>query len=149
MREYINRCGRIARMFSIGHSVEGRPLWALEISKTPGKVEPKPNARIIGNMHGDEPASRCTAVTLCILCTKYFEGCDAFLVQARLSRCKLSLLSLLPERYTVDIAANVNRCTSWPYCVSSCLMPPLNTLATYQLRISDRPMEKEKKILRR
>ena len=58
MRDYAERCQHIARMFSIGRSVEGRPMWALEISKTPGKVEAKPNARIIGNMHGDEPASR-------------------------------------------------------------------------------------------
>ena len=58
MRDYAERCRHIARMFSIGSSVEGRPMWALEISKTPGKVEAKPNARIIGNMHGDEPASR-------------------------------------------------------------------------------------------
>lgn len=67
MREYVNRCGRIARMFSIGSSVEGRPLWALEISETPGKVEPKPNARVIGNMHGDEPASRCVVTTACLV----------------------------------------------------------------------------------
>lgn len=58
MKDYVKRCGRLARMFSIGSSVEGRPLWALEISKTPGKVEAKPNARLVGNMHGDEPASR-------------------------------------------------------------------------------------------
>ena len=46
-------------MFSIGRSKQNREMWALELSNNPGATEAKPNARYVGNMHGDEPASRC------------------------------------------------------------------------------------------
>ena len=59
MQGYVRRCGHMARMFSIGRSKEGRSLLALELSNNVGAVEAKPNARFVGNMHGDEPASRC------------------------------------------------------------------------------------------
>ena len=59
MRGYVDRCGHMARMFSIGKSKLNREMWALEISNNPGATDTKPNARYIGNMHGDEPASRC------------------------------------------------------------------------------------------
>lgn len=58
MQGYVRRCGHMARMFSIGRSKEGRSLLALELSNNVGAVEAKPNARFVGNMHGDEPASR-------------------------------------------------------------------------------------------
>ena len=58
MRGYVQRCGHMARMFSLGKSKDSRELWALELSNDPGATEAKPNARYIGNMHGDEPASR-------------------------------------------------------------------------------------------
>ena len=48
----------MSRMFSIGQSKQGRQMYALELSNNPGRVEAKPNARFVGNMHGDEPASR-------------------------------------------------------------------------------------------
>lgn len=59
MQEFVDRCGHMARMFSIGKSKQNRDMWALELSNNPGATEAKPNARYIGNMHGDEPASRC------------------------------------------------------------------------------------------
>lgn len=58
MRSYIRRCGHMSRMFSIGQSKQGRQMFALELSNSPGRAEAKPNARFVGNMHGDEPASR-------------------------------------------------------------------------------------------
>ncbi|KAL3133674.1 hypothetical protein ABBQ32_008176 [Trebouxia sp. C0010 RCD-2024] len=58
MRGYVDRCGHMARMFSLGKSKENRELWALELSNNPGATEAKPNTRYVGNMHGDEPASR-------------------------------------------------------------------------------------------
>ena len=63
MRGYVGRCGHMARMFSIGKSKEGRSMWALELSNNVGAQEAKPNARLVGNMHGDEPASRCLQVS--------------------------------------------------------------------------------------
>ncbi len=59
MQSYVQRCGRMARMFSVGRSVEGRVLWALEISSKAGVREPKPNFKYVANMHGDEPTGRC------------------------------------------------------------------------------------------
>ena len=61
-------------MFSLGKSKESRELWALELSNNPGATEAKPNARYIGNMHGDEPASRCyhtSASLLHFVCTSF------------------------------------------------------------------------------
>ena len=62
MRGYIRRCGHMARMFTIGNSKQGQSMWALEISNKPGHTEAKPSARYVGNMHGDEPASRCPPI---------------------------------------------------------------------------------------
>ena len=59
MRGYVDRCGHMTRMFSIGKSKWNQEMWALELSNNPGASEAKPKARYIGNMHGDEPASRC------------------------------------------------------------------------------------------
>ncbi|KAK2525433.1 carboxypeptidase D [Columba livia] len=59
----------LARLFSIGESVEGRPLWVLRLTagqepERPGE-EPggaalpgRPQVKLVGNMHGDEPLAR-------------------------------------------------------------------------------------------
>lgn len=81
MQGYVRRCGHMARMFSIGRSKEGRSLLALELSNNVGAVEAKPNARFVGNMHGDEPASRCRwAAVFMLYAQKYlrrtvFQAC--------------------------------------------------------------------------
>ncbi|KAM6315882.1 carboxypeptidase D [Podargus strigoides] len=59
----------LTRLFSIGNSVEGRPLWVLRLTaglqpERPGEQpggEPlpgRPQVKLVGNMHGDEPLSR-------------------------------------------------------------------------------------------
>ena len=58
LQDFAARCGAVARLYSIGRSVRGNPLWALEISDRPGQVEPEPNAKFVGNIHGDEPSGR-------------------------------------------------------------------------------------------
>ena len=65
MRGFVKRCSHMARMFSIGTSVHGRDLWALELSEKPGLAEAKPNAKYVANMHGDEPSGRCGACHAC------------------------------------------------------------------------------------
>nr|GMC55191.1 carboxypeptidase SOL1 [Ipomoea batatas] len=52
------RCSSISRVYSIGKSVEGVPLWVMEISDKPGKQEAEPAFKFIGNVHGDEPVGR-------------------------------------------------------------------------------------------
>uniref|UniRef100_A0A4W3IJ27 Carboxypeptidase D, a n=1 Tax=Callorhinchus milii TaxID=7868 RepID=A0A4W3IJ27_CALMI len=55
----------IARLFSIGRSVQNRSLWVMEISSAPGlRVAGKPKCKYVGNMHGDETVSRQVLVYL-------------------------------------------------------------------------------------
>lgn len=59
LHDLARRCHEVVRLYSVGRSVEGRELWALEVSDAPGRVEAEPNAKYVANMHGDEPSGRC------------------------------------------------------------------------------------------
>ncbi|XP_069883506.1 carboxypeptidase D [Dipodomys merriami] len=74
----------LARLFSIGRSVEGRPLWVLRLTAGLGQPAPaedagpdaagldaagpllpgRPQVKLVGNMHGDETVSRQVLVYL-------------------------------------------------------------------------------------
>ncbi|XP_057974501.1 carboxypeptidase SOL1 isoform X2 [Malania oleifera] len=58
MKAFSRRCSSISRMYSIGTSVKGVPLWVIEISDKPGEEEAEPAFKFIGNVHGDEPVGR-------------------------------------------------------------------------------------------
>jgi hypothetical protein len=45
--DYVRRCSKIARRFSIGKSVMGVDLWVMEIAANPGQVEAKPNFKYV------------------------------------------------------------------------------------------------------
>ncbi|XP_069471346.1 carboxypeptidase D [Ambystoma mexicanum] len=45
----------LAQLYSIGQSAQGRPLWVLRVSAAPPGA---PQAKLVGNMHGDEVLSR-------------------------------------------------------------------------------------------
>ncbi|KAH9626049.1 hypothetical protein KSS87_000369 [Heliosperma pusillum] len=66
------RCSNISRIYSIGRSVGGLPLWVMEISDNPGREEPEPAFKFIGNVHGDEPVGRELLILLANwLCDNY------------------------------------------------------------------------------
>nr|XP_054367149.1 carboxypeptidase D [Mirounga angustirostris] len=69
----------LARLFSIGSSVEGRPLWVLRLTAGLGPPSPdsdsgpdaegpllpgRPQVKLVGNMHGDETVSRQVLIYL-------------------------------------------------------------------------------------
>ena len=64
LKDFASRCSSIAKLKSIGKSEKGFNIWALEISDKPGRGEPKPHVKIVGNVHGDEPTGRALTMAL-------------------------------------------------------------------------------------
>lgn len=65
----------IAKLLTIGQSVERRELWAIRITQDPEVDSPgKPKFKYVGNMHGDETVSRQVLMYLVdYLLTRYEE----------------------------------------------------------------------------
>uniref|UniRef100_A0A1I7UH66 Peptidase_M14 domain-containing protein n=1 Tax=Caenorhabditis tropicalis TaxID=1561998 RepID=A0A1I7UH66_9PELO len=59
LNEINEKCPEISTLYEIGKSVEGRSLVVIHFSTTPGEHVPtKPEVKLIGNMHGNEPIGR-------------------------------------------------------------------------------------------
>ena len=70
--DFSKRCSAISKLTTFGKSVNGFPLYSLEISDKPGQVEAEPNLKIIANIHGDETLGRTLVVGLAEwLCQNY------------------------------------------------------------------------------
>lgn len=54
----------IARLYSIGKSVQGRDLWIMKITDNPDAQEDEPEVRYIAAMHGDEVVGKEMCVNL-------------------------------------------------------------------------------------
>ncbi|XP_070572081.1 carboxypeptidase D-like isoform X2 [Ptychodera flava] len=59
LEQYARDYSHIARLETIGKSVEGREIWAMKLSDKPDDVEPgEPFVKHVGNMHGNEVIGR-------------------------------------------------------------------------------------------
>ncbi|URE43412.1 hypothetical protein MUK42_14854 [Musa troglodytarum] len=81
VKKFSKRCANISRIYSIGKSGQGYPLWVIEISDKPGQEEPEPSFKFIGNVHGDEPVGRELLMLLANwLCDNYMTDTLATLI---------------------------------------------------------------------
>ncbi|CAK7346734.1 unnamed protein product [Dovyalis caffra] len=126
VNEFGQRCSNISRIYSIGKSVNGVPLWVIEISDKPGEDEPEPAFKVndltrlqpyarmqrvifayIGNVHGDEPVGR--ELLLCLanwICDNYMKDSLARLI---VENIHLHILpSMNPDGYFLRRRGNAN-----------------------------------------
>ncbi|KAJ4757213.1 Carboxypeptidase D [Rhynchospora pubera] len=107
IKEFGKRCANISYVYSIGESVQGFPLWVIEISDKPGKKEPEPSFKYIGNVHGDEPVGRELLMRLANwLCDSYMKDPLANLI---VEKVHLHLLpSMNPDGFALRRRGNAN-----------------------------------------
>lgn len=126
------RCAHIARTYSIGRSIEGRDLLAIEFSNNPGKHELRkasrkpaggtrwcrrqltcgssdppavePEVKYVANMHGNEVLGRQLLLYLAqFLCSEYLQGDER--IQSLVNTTRIHILpSMNPDGYEVAVA---------------------------------------------
>ncbi|XWS23508.1 hypothetical protein CRYUN_Cryun28dG0020300 [Craigia yunnanensis] len=107
VKEFGRRCSHISRIYSIGKSVNGVPLWVIEISEKPGKEEPEPAFKFVGNVHGDEPVGRELLLLLANwICDNYMRDP---LVNLIVENVHLHILpSMNPDGFSLRRRGNAN-----------------------------------------
>ncbi|XP_054809771.1 carboxypeptidase SOL1 isoform X2 [Prosopis cineraria] len=107
IKDFGRRCSNISRIYSIGKSVNGVPLWVIEISDKPGEEEAEPAFKYIGNVHGDEPVGRELLMFLANwLCDNYLKDPLATLI---VENIHLHILpSLNPDGFSLRRRNNAN-----------------------------------------
>ncbi|KAI9112644.1 hypothetical protein K1719_016310 [Acacia pycnantha] len=107
IKDFGRRCSNISRIYSIGKSVNGVPLWVVEISDKPGEEEAEPAFKYIGNVHGDEPVGRELLMFLANwLCDNYLKDPLATLIVENIHLHVLP--SLNPDGFSLRKRNNVN-----------------------------------------
>uniref|UniRef100_A0A670ZGA0 Carboxypeptidase Z n=1 Tax=Pseudonaja textilis TaxID=8673 RepID=A0A670ZGA0_PSETE len=100
LKKVVSRCPQVARLSSIGRSFEGKDLFVIEFSTSPGKHELlKPELKYIGNMHGNEVVGREMLIYLAQhLCSEYLLGNAR--IQTLVNNTRIHLLpSMNPDGY--------------------------------------------------
>lgn len=107
MKQFVKRCSGISRLYSIGKSVNGIPLWVIEISDRPGKAEAEPAFKFVGNVHGDEPVGRELLLLLSNwLCDNYMKDPLATLI---IKNVHLHILPTMnPDGFELKKRGNAN-----------------------------------------
>ncbi|KAJ4965292.1 hypothetical protein NE237_017141 [Protea cynaroides] len=107
VEQFGRRCSHISRIYSIGKSVKGVPLWVMEISDKPGKEEAEPAFKFIGNVHGDEPVGRELLLLLANwLCDNYMKNPLATLI---IKNVHLHILPTMnPDGFSLRRRGNAN-----------------------------------------
>ncbi|KAK9943753.1 hypothetical protein M0R45_009351 [Rubus argutus] len=107
IKAFGQRCSNISRVYSIGKSVNGFPLWVIEISDKPGEEEPEPAFKYIGNVHGDEPVGRELLMQLANwICDNYLTDPLATLI---VDNAHLHILpSMNPDGFSLRRRGNAN-----------------------------------------
>ncbi|KAL1023931.1 hypothetical protein UPYG_G00049190 [Umbra pygmaea] len=98
------KCSHISRTYSLGRSVEGKDLLAIEFTDNPGGHELlEPEIKLVGNMHGNEVLGRQLLIYLAqYLCSEYLLGNQR--IQTLLNTTRIHILaSMNPDGY--DLAA--------------------------------------------
>lgn len=107
IKKFVERCSSISTMYSIGNSVNGVPLWVIEISDRPGQPEAEPAFKFVGNVHGDEPVGRELLMLLANwLCDNYMKDPLATLI---IKNVHLHLLPAMnPDGFELRKRGNAN-----------------------------------------
>ncbi|CAI5520486.1 unnamed protein product [Closterium sp. Naga37s-1] len=108
LRAYVDRCSHMARLYSIGRSVLGVPLWVLLITLNPTEKRPRFTFKYIGGVHGDEPLGRQLLLYLADwLCNNYPSHP---LAREVVEGVELHLLPAMnPDGFTLHTRENANR----------------------------------------
>eukprot|EP00002_Diphylleia_rotans_P000388 TRINITY_DN10203_c0_g1_i2.p1 TRINITY_DN10203_c0_g1~~TRINITY_DN10203_c0_g1_i2.p1 ORF type:complete len:519 (+),score=102.39 TRINITY_DN10203_c0_g1_i2:39-1595(+) len=108
MKEMESNYPSLLLLSSIGTSVSGRTIWAMEISSNPGVKEAKPELKYVGNMHGDEVVGREMLIHLIdYLCAEYLNG--NVRIQTLLNTTKIHIVpSMNPDGFELTSRYNRN-----------------------------------------
>eukprot|EP00007_Cunea_sp_BSH-02190019_P003017 CAMPEP_0174234774 /NCGR_PEP_ID=MMETSP0417-20130205/4433_1 /TAXON_ID=242541 /ORGANISM="Mayorella sp, Strain BSH-02190019" /LENGTH=574 /DNA_ID=CAMNT_0015313185 /DNA_START=75 /DNA_END=1799 /DNA_ORIENTATION=- len=109
LQELASQHSQVARLTSVGNSVQGRKLWALEISRNPGVREPEPYFKYVGNMHGDEVVGRENCLRFAAHLLERYAAGDPEVVELVNTVSVWVLPSMNPDGFELRQRANRNR----------------------------------------
>ncbi len=97
----------LCRLISIGQSVQGREIWALQITDQPGTDEDEPEFAYLSTMHGDETVGTVLCLNFIDYLLENFGQSDE--ITARINETEIWILPLLnPDGYEMGIRWNAN-----------------------------------------